>query len=80
MIKLDKAITTLNSTLGTFLRLPLKEKKPILFIAFHGNEQKKRCRRILKAAGYDIFVNGFQIESNASRSEDEIYAVRDCAT
>lgn len=46
----------------------------------HRNEQKKRCRKILEAAGYDIFVDGFQIESNASRSEDEVYAVRDSAT
>jgi len=52
----------------------LREARPVLFVALHGNEQRKTCAIILRDAGYSIYgLDGQRI--SVAPSVDEIYAL-----
>jgi hypothetical protein len=52
----------------------LREARPVLFVALHGDEQRKACAIILRDAGYSIHDLDGQRLSGAP-SVDEIYAL-----
>jgi FkbM family methyltransferase len=52
----------------------LREARPVLFVAVHGDEQRKSCAIILRDAGYSIHDLDGQRLSGAP-SADEIYAL-----
>jgi FkbM family methyltransferase len=52
----------------------LREVRPVLFVALHGDEQRKACAIILRDAGYSIHDLDGQRLSGAP-SVDEIYAL-----
>jgi len=59
-------------------RLIIK-KKTIIFIALHGDEQKRLCQNILLENGYKLFwLNGDKIKGRLEDFQDnEIYALRE---
>jgi FkbM family methyltransferase len=52
----------------------LREARPVLFVALHGDEQRKACAIIFRDAGYSIYDLDGQRLSGAP-SVDEIYAL-----
>ncbi len=53
----------------------LRERKSVLLIALHGNEQKRACLSILKRLDYSVFLlNGERVTGHEALF-DEIYAV-----
>lgn len=54
----------------------LLQRRTVLLIALHGDEQKRACLSILKAAGYDAFeLDGRAIVGREDASFDEIVAL-----
>lgn len=53
----------------------LRARTTVLFIALHGEQQKERCREILEAAGYEVYLLTGTKLSGAALAEDEIYAL-----
>jgi FkbM family methyltransferase len=52
----------------------LREARPVLFVALHGDEQRKTCSIILRDAGYSIHdLDGRRL--SGALSVDEIYAL-----
>ena len=52
----------------------LRAARPVLFVALHGNEQRKACAIILRDAGYSVHgLDGQRIRG--ASSVDEIYAL-----
>jgi len=52
----------------------LREIRPVVFVALHGQEQREACVATLRDAGYDICdLEGQSVDG--MRSVDEIYAV-----
>jgi len=56
----------------------LQQKRPILFLALHGDEETSRCLRILRFLRYKVFfLDGTPLDVTTSRNDEEIYAVPD---
>lgn len=55
----------------------MANKKIAIFIALHGNEQKRLCQNILLKKGYQLFwLNGNKVKGRLEDYEgDEIYAL-----
>lgn len=54
----------------------LRTKKPVLFIALHGDKEAAHCRTILAESGYCVYrLDGSRILESELASEDEIYAL-----
>lgn len=55
----------------------MTNKKIVIFIALHGNEQKRLCQSILLKKGYQLFwLNGDKVEGRLEDyKSDEIYAL-----
>ncbi len=52
----------------------LREKRPVVFVALHSDEQRTKCAALLKAAGYAVYdLRGQPVDGVPSI--DEIYAV-----
>jgi FkbM family methyltransferase len=59
-------------------RLLLNQQKPMLFIALHGAEQKRRCQKALERLDYQIFnLDGSALDTPVLQ-DDEIYAMPKC--
>jgi hypothetical protein len=59
-------------------RLLLNQQKPMLFIALHGAEQKRRCQKALEGLDYQIFNLDGSALNTPVLQDDEIYAMPKC--
>lgn len=53
----------------------LRKRKTTLFIALHGDTQKRQCKELLESAGYDIYLLSGKKLSGDLLTSDEIYAL-----
>jgi hypothetical protein len=59
-------------------RLLLNQQKPMLFIALHGAEQKRRCQKALERLNYQIFNLDGSALNTPVLQDGEIYAMPKC--
>jgi FkbM family methyltransferase len=51
-------------------------KRPVLFVALHGAEEKRRCREILASYGYEVFLlDGTPLGGAPLHDDEQFYAV-----
>lgn len=55
----------------------MTKKKIVIFIALHGDEQKRLCKNMLVKKGFQLFwLNGDKVEGKLDDYEsDEVYAL-----
>jgi hypothetical protein len=52
----------------------LREASPVVFVAFHSDEQRGSCKALLGQAGYSLYrLDGAPLDDD--RPTDEIYAL-----